>query len=320
MCGPAVGRHSSRRLVLCFDAMLAVLCRIRPSNASRRRQLPGVGTWLAIACVTAIGWSCATTPPAPLLAPNGDAGANNRQPGASASAANSAAIDEAGDTNRRHPLPPPPVPALWAGVVRPNPTTVNMANPGGDVEDPQASALVRLLEEPFGMLRDKDDQVHIELPDSKNWKRVRYRAFEHLVGFRYGEKYHAVTVLLANDTRAGRPAESLACIRQVETLARPRARALSVEFGRIDETEIEWRGKHVIIHSVEGAFPWGFKRVAFSAAWAAYPAYEKACLIYGIGIKHDDHPELARQLRDRWILEAVPRVDPRTVTKAERKP
>jgi hypothetical protein len=177
-----------------------------------------------------------------------------------------------------------------------------------------------LLEEPFGKLHDKDDQVRLELPDAQHWKRVRYRAFDHLVGFRYGEKYHAVTVVIANETRAGRAADSLACIRQMETIARPRVRALSVEFGPIEETAITWNGKRVIVHSVDGVFPWALKRIAFSAAWASYPAYDKACLIYGIGVKHDDKPELARLMRDRWIREAAPRVETRTETKPERKP
>jgi hypothetical protein len=209
---------------------------------------------------------------------------------------------------------------LWADIERPPPTSISLAQPGGDVEDPHAAALVRLLEEPFGMLRDKDDQVRVELPDPRHWKRVRYRAFDHLVGFRYGEKYHAVSVLLGIDTRAGRAADSLACIRQAETMARPRVRALNVEFGAIEETEIEWEGKRVVVHSVEGMFPWALQRIAFSAAWAAYPAYDKACLIYGIGIKHDDRPELARLLRNRWIREAAPKVEMRTEQKPVRKP
>jgi hypothetical protein len=275
---------------------------------------------LAVLALVSSTWvSCATTPPSPPLSPNGDAGSSGKVSGVQG--ASQGTNEDGGDSNgNHHPLPPLPDPALWADIVRPEPSSVNLAMPGGDVEDTHASALVRLLEEPFGMLRDKDDFVRVELPDPKHWKRVRYRAFDHLVGFRYGEKYHAVTALLANETRAGRAADSLACIRQVETMARPRARALSVEFGPIEETEILWRGKRVVIHSVEGAFPWAFKRIGFSAAWAAYPAYDKACLIYGIGIKHEDKPELARLLRDRWIVEAVPRVDTRTQVKPVRKP
>jgi hypothetical protein len=93
-----------------------------------------------------------------------------------------------------------------------------------------------------------------------------------------------------------------------------------VEFGAIEETEIHWKGKRVVVHSVEGAFPWGFRRVDFSAAWAAYPAYEKACLIYGISVKHENNPVLARLVRDRWILESVPKLETLTVTKPVRKP
>lgn len=220
-----------------------------------------------------------------------------------------------GDPVNKLPMPAAPSPLAWNDVVRPTPGSVNMARPGGDAPDPHAAALVRLLEEPLGALRDKDNQVVLEYPDHRNWKRVRFRTFDHLIGFRYGDKFNGTIVVLAHDTRAGRKSESRACIRQVETLARPRLRALSVKIGPILETEITWHDQRVIVHSVDGAFPWGFQRIEFSAAWAAYPAYEKACLIQGIGIKHENRPDLARLVRDRWIREVAAAIEPRTTEK-----
>lgn len=175
--------------------------------------------------------------------------------------------------------------------------------------------MVRLLEEPLGAMRDKDNQVVIQYPDSRNWKRVRFRSFEHLVGFRYGDKFDGTSVVLVNDTRAGRKPDSRACIRQVETMARPRLRALSVAIGPTIETEITWRDQRVIVHAVDGVFPWGFQRIEFSAAWVAYSAYEKACLIHGIGIKHEKRSDLARLVRDRWIREVAAALEARTPTK-----
>lgn len=219
----------------------------------------------------------------------------------------------------KSPLPRQADPSAWGDVARPTPESVNLAKPGGDAPDPDAAALVRLLEEPLGAMRDKDNQVVLNYPDSRHWKRVRFRTFDHLVGFRYGDKFDATVVVLANDTRAGRTPDSRACIRHVETMARPRLRALSVTIGPITETEVQWREQRILVHSVDGAFPWGFQRIEFSAAWAAYPAYDKACLIHGIGIKHEKRGDLARLVRDRWIREIVPQVEARTTTKPYRR-
>lgn len=222
------------------------------------------------------------------------------------------------DPITKFPVPLAANPAVWANVVRPTPSTVDLSRPGGDAPDPGAAALVRLLEEPLSAMRDKDNQVVLNYPDGRNWKRVRFRLFEHLVGFRYSDRFDATVLVFALDTRAGRAPDSRACIRQAETMARPRLRALSATVGAITETELVWRDKRVIVHSVDGAFPWGFKRIEFSAAWAAYPAYDKACLIHGMGVKHDNRADLARLVRDRWIREVAGQVETRTSTKPYR--
>lgn len=316
--------------MLCSRPMLAVRYAVRLLRRARVPEICGAGVesraWrIATLPKFVLGFgglstaACVANTQVPRVMPaEGGTSAQQVPPAASATAPPSAApVTTQVD---KHALPPPPDSALWADVPRASPEAVSLARPGGDGDSAHASALVRLLEEPFGLLRDKDDQVRIQLPDVSHWKRVRYRSFDHLVGFRYGEKYHAVTVLLTLDTRAGRQADSLACIRQAETMARPRARAMSVELSKIEETEMVWQGKRVVIHSVDGVFPWALKRIGFTAAWAAYPAYEKSCLIYGIGIKHEDKPQLARLFRDRFILESVPRVETRTQSKPERKP
>jgi hypothetical protein len=254
----------------------------------------------------------AATPPATPVTSGSDAGHN------AASATAGAAASVSIDPIQKLPLPGVPDPHAWADVLRPTAGSVNLDKPGGDAADPDAAALVRLLEEPLGALRDKDNQVALSYPDSRNWKRVRYRLFEHLVGFRYGSRFEAVNVVLVNDTRAGRVSESRACIRQAETIARPRIRALSVVIGEVQETEITWKEQRIVVHSVDGAFPWGFHRIEFSAAWAAYPAYDKTCLIHGIGVRHEKRADLAHLVRDRWILEVAPKLETLTTTKPYR--
>ncbi|MGE5783671.1 MAG: hypothetical protein ACM3ZE_03740 [Myxococcales bacterium] len=265
------------------------------------------GCWAAL---TVLGCSVSNPPTTPA------AGIDSGQELNSAGAANTASPMV--DPISKLPPPQKPNPRLWLDVARPTPGTINLSRPGGDAPDPHAAAMVRLLEEPFGELKDKDNQVVLSYPDSSNWKRVRYRLFEHLVGFRYGDHFDSTVVVLAYDTRAGRTAESRSCIRQAETMVRPRLRAFSVAIGPITETEIEWQGKRVVVHSVDGAFPWGFKRIEFTAAWAAYPAYEHACLIHGIGVRHEERVDLAHAVRDRWILDVAPNLETRTSTKPYR--
>jgi hypothetical protein len=207
---------------------------------------------------------------------------------------------------------------LLGGIVMPSPQSVELEEPGGDAPDAHAAALARLMTSPFGWASDKDDQVRIQLPDPGLWKRVRYRGFEHLTGFRYGQDHHAISVVLVHDTRQGRAPTPESCMRYAETLARPKAQALAVETQPIVETQVTWRGKPLLVHSVDGEFPFGFRRISFSAAWVAYPAYESACLYQAIGVQYEGHPELARRLRDRWVTQSATQIDIRTTTKPYR--
>ncbi len=203
-------------------------------------------------------------------------------------------------------------------VVMPKPESITVDEPGGDAPDAHAASLAQMLKGPLGWAGDKDDQVRIMLPDWSHWKRVRYFGFEHLVGFRYGSDHHAISVVLVADTRQGRAPTSETCMRHAETLARPRAREYALETQPIVESRVNWRGKSLVVHSTDGEFPYGFRRISFAAAWIAYPAYESSCLYQVFAAKYEGHPELARKLRDRWIAEAAPQVDIRTTTKPYR--
>jgi len=204
------------------------------------------------------------------------------------------------------------------GIVMPSPSSITIDNPGGDAPDPHAASLVQMLKGPFGWANDKDDQVRVMLPNASLWKRVRYHGFEHLTGFRYGSDHHAIAVVLVEDTRQGRAPTSETCMRHAETLARPRAREFALEVQPIVETRVNWRGKSLVMHSTQGEFPFGFRRISFAAAWVAYPAYESSCLYQVFAAKYEGQPELARKLRDRWMTEAATQIDIRTTTKPYR--
>jgi hypothetical protein len=73
------------------------------------------------------------------------------------------------------------------------------------------------------------------------------------------------------------------------------------------------------VHAVDGEFSAAFSTTAFSAAWAAYPAYSDGCLIYAVAVPWRDHPQLAKQVRDRFVAEGFVQVDPKTAERAVRK-
>jgi hypothetical protein len=209
------------------------------------------------------------------------------------------------------PTQPPGVP--------PRPQTVTVAEPGGDAHDPHVAALSRALAQPWGQRDDKDGQIFVPLPDWEKWKRVRYWGVEHLVGFRYGDEHHAVALIFVRDVEPGADLDSKSCLRDFEAWARPQTQGYDVKLQPIETRTSKWRGQRLYIHFVDGHADYGFSRKKFSAAWAAYPAYPDACLIYAIGVPWRDHADEAKKLRDRFLTEAFERVNPLTQTRPERK-
>jgi hypothetical protein len=49
-------------------------------------------------------------------------------------------------------------------------------------------------------------------------------------------------------------------------------------------------------------------RESYAAAWAAYPAWDKACLIVGVAVPARDDEARARDVRDRFVKEVLPKV------------
>lgn len=194
-----------------------------------------------------------------------------------------------------------------------------MAEPGGDAADAQQAALLRQLEEPWGARTDKDNQVLVPMPDWRHWKRVRYFGVEHFAGFRYGKEHHVLAIAFVQDLPAGTPVTSEACMRHFEDWGRPQVKVFDVKFEPFGVRFTRWHDKTVHIHHVDGEFSSGFSTTQFSAAWAAFPAYESACLIYAVAVPWRRHPELARRVRDRWVEEGFSHVEPKTKERPYRK-
>ena len=200
----------------------------------------------------------------------------------------------------------------------PTPTSVNLQHPGGDAADPHEAALNRLLTEPWGERGDKDEQLHIALPDAENWKRVRYWGVQHFLGFRYGKQHHALVVLFVQQVEEQQPT-SEDCLRHFDAWGRPLIKPFDVDFGQFHPHHSKFHGRSLVTLAVDGKLSLGFSRPEFSAAWAAYSLYPKACLISAVAVPWRSTPELAQKVRDRFVEEAFVQLKPLTEAAPTRK-
>jgi hypothetical protein len=160
--------------------------------------------------------------------------------------------------------------------------------------------------------------VVVPLVDPEHYKRVRYWIFDHFVGFRYGEDFYVVNSMFIMDVPDGEPHDARACMQRAEKWGRPQLKSFQVKVGAFTEEEQEWRGQAVLVRSVDGHVDFGLKRREFSGAYAVYPAYPRACLLFGMAVPWGEHGVLASKVRDRWVREGVRRVRPRTETRPYR--
>lgn len=202
--------------------------------------------------------------------------------------------------------------------VPPAPASVTLQQPGGDAADPHAAALQRLLDQPWGQRGDKDQQLNVALPDPDNWKRVRYWGVENFLGFRYGKEHHALVVVFVHDSEEEHPS-SQDCLRHFESWGRPLTKPFDVVFQPFRASYQRFREQPVIALSVDGELSFAFARPRFSAAWAAYSLYPHTCLISAVGVPWRSSGELAEKVRDRFVAEGFPQLQPLTDVRPTRK-
>jgi hypothetical protein len=198
-------------------------------------------------------------------------------------------------------------------------TSITREHPGGDAADPHFAALARQLEEPWGWKSDKDAQLRVPLVDSKNWKRVRFWAVDHFVGFRYGSDVHAVASVFIQEVPEGEAGSAAACMRHFERWSRPRLRDFHVRLGPIAERSLPWHERTVLVHQANAAVPFGFETSELTAAWAAYPAYPDGCLIFSLAVPWRDQEGTAKAVVERWVEQGLERIKPLTPNSPHRK-
>ena len=122
--------------------------------------------------------------------------------------------------------------------VPPTQSSITRDEPGGDASDPNESALKRLLSEGWGWRNDKQDALHVPLPDWSNWRRIRFFGVPTFVGFRYGDDHHAVIAIWVREADDGTTVDQ--CLDAFEDWAKPTARSFSVDVGEPTVTRLNW--------------------------------------------------------------------------------
>jgi hypothetical protein len=167
------------------------------------------------------------------------------------------------------------------------------------------TALLRQLGGSWGAQPDRDQQATFPLLDSGNWRRVRFRGVPHFAGFSYGPDHALVTSAFVVKTK-GKPT-SRRCMAMFESEAIREYENLGGRRSAIVERRTKWHGQDLLVHAGDGDINVLFSNYRFSVAWAAYPAYQDGCIIYGTVVLWGDHPGLAQKVRDRWAKEGFQR-------------
>lgn len=197
-------------------------------------------------------------------------------------------------------------------LIGPRPPAPRQAPPLPAIID-HKSALERQMLAQWGWRSDKDRQVRVPLPDWKSWQRIRLWNIDHLTAFRYTKAHHAVTTVFAVEMEDMQPT-SFGCMAEFERKGFVLLDRHHVKIGPVTSLTRPWRGNEISVHQTDGRAPFLLSQYEFSAAWAAYPAYDNGCLIYATVVLWEGEPQLARTLRDRWVQQAVRRVNPLTET------
>lgn len=190
---------------------------------------------------------------------------------------------------------------------------------GGNGGIEHAAALEQLKTAPLSLQTDRQGSVRLPLPDGPSWVRVKFWGVKSLVGFRYGKEHHGIVAGFVTYV----PDNSVpgACTKSFEQWAMPWIKAFEVEVQRDPPTAVMWKrpawpGESEPIAptpiEMEGVFARTatlLQKESYAGAWAAYPAWKGACLVMGVAVPSRDEDQRARDVRDRFLREVLPKVE-----------
>jgi hypothetical protein len=199
---------------------------------------------------------------------------------------------------------------------------------GQEGGDAHSAALEQLIVSPVGVAVDKQNSLRVPLPDAPHWTRVRFLTVKSLVGFRYGKEHHAIVA--AFTTTVDDNDATGACNKSFEKWAAPWIDAFEVEVQHDPPTAFSWSPMPaapnqpkkiaiVDIDPVQAKTATVLQRESYAAAWAAYPAWDKTCLVFGVAIPARDDANRAMAVRDRFVKEIFPKLAVTTTTEPKER-
>lgn len=211
----------------------------------------------------------------------------------------------------------------------PPPKDDGKTSQGGAQGDAHSAALEQLKVAPVGPKTDKQNSIVVPLPDAPNWTRVRFLTVPSLVGFRYGKAHHAIVAGFI--THVDDNSVEGACAKSFESWAMPWVEAFEVDLKHDPPSAFSWTipqpkapapapigpapapppPKKIAIVDADPVIAKTatvLSRETYAAAWSAYPAWDKACLVVGVAIPGRDDEVRARDVRDRFVKEVLPNV------------
>lgn len=192
----------------------------------------------------------------------------------------------------------------------PTPKSVTAANPGGDANDPEFAALTRIAQEPWGFRRDFWNTLHVPLVDWKNWQRTRILSNPTRASFRYGKENHAVATIWYTPMEGANDPD--ACLAKFLDYATPIAETNGIRVSdrqRVRLTQsIGAEVRPIVVELLSGRLDSLIGRNDYVGAVAAYQSFPGTCLVEGFAVVATNHPELAKQIRDRWVAEGAPKL------------
>ncbi len=186
---------------------------------------------------------------------------------------------------------------------------------GGTGGSSHSAALEELK---IGQLEYRDDKqrsVRVLLPDAGNWMRVKFWGVPSLVGFRYGKEHHAIVGAFI--THVDDNAVPGVCMKSFATWANPLLESFDVQLNHDPPGAFMWHREVLDTDSLFAKTATIADHESYAAAYSAYPAWKGACLVVGIAIPSRDDEARAREVRDRFAKEVLPKVE--VISKEEPK-
>ncbi len=147
------------------------------------------------------------------------------------------------------------------------------------------------------------------LPDADRWTHVKFWGVTTVAGWRYGDDHHAVAAAFSfASTKA--PATLDSCGARFIRWGKSNASAFELSVGEPRIDEVAWLGGptgarvRIYVLDAERRSVFGLHR--YPSAFAVYPAWTDACLVVGVSVPADDWPEIAGEVRDRLVRDALP--------------